>query len=73
MLNKWHYTACVAMAFFGGFWGNVLGNSFTNNFYSVYPSESRYWLVCRLVTSPCVGSTLSLLSVSPVTKNLDWF
>ncbi len=44
-LNQWHYMACTIMAFAGGLFGVVLGNSFINEFYTAYPANNRYWQV----------------------------
>ena len=37
--------ACAIMAFAGGLFGVVLGNSFINEFYTAYPVDNRYWQV----------------------------
>jgi len=51
-LNQWHYMACAIMAFVGGLFGVVLGNSFINEFYTAYPADNRYWQVSIYPTAP---------------------
>ncbi len=51
-LNQWHYMACAIIAFVGGLFGVVLGNSFINEFYTAYPVNSRYWQVSICPTAP---------------------
>ncbi len=40
------------MAFAGGLFGVVLGNSFINEFYTAYPVNNRYWQVSICPTAP---------------------
>ncbi|KAL0045657.1 hypothetical protein WJX82_000761 [Trebouxia sp. C0006] len=68
-LNQWHYMACAIMAFVGGLFGVVLGNSFINEFYTAYPVNNRYWqgglvIFCTIMVT-AVGLPLALV-VFPV-------
>ena len=60
-LNQWHYMACAIMAFVGGLFGVVLGNSFINEFYTAYPVNNRYWQVSIYPVAPlhCLCMLLS--------------
>jgi len=44
--------ACAIMAFVGGLFGVVLGNSFINEFYTAYPVNNRYWQVSICPVAP---------------------